>query len=73
MIILLLLVLATYMYGVVIHAHPVRSESHNQRNTTREAATKVSRNINVTKHSLSIIRQEHRHIFKYIYNKVLTF
>ena len=27
------------MYGVVLHAHPVRGESHNQRNTTREVAT----------------------------------
>jgi len=36
----LLLVCATYMYGVVLHAHPVRGESHNQRNTTGEVATK---------------------------------
>jgi len=35
----LLLVRATYMYGVVLHAHPVRGESHNQRNTTGEVAT----------------------------------
>jgi len=27
------------MYGVVFHAHPVRGESHNQRNTTGEVAT----------------------------------
>jgi len=40
MITLLLLVCTTYMYGVVLHAHPVRGESHNQRNTTREVATK---------------------------------
>ena len=39
MITLLLLVRATYIYGVVLHAHPVRGESHNQRNTTREVAT----------------------------------
>jgi len=39
MITLLLLVRATYMYGVVLHAHPVHGESHNQRNTTREVAT----------------------------------
>jgi len=39
MITLLLLVRATYMYGVVLYAHPVRGESHNQRNTTREVAT----------------------------------
>jgi len=39
MITLLLLVCATYMYGVVLHAHPVRGESHNQRNTTGEVAT----------------------------------
>jgi len=42
MITLLLLVRATYMYGVVLHAHPVRGESHNQRNTTGEVATQVS-------------------------------
>jgi len=39
MITLLLLDRAAYMYGVVLHAHPVRGESHNQRNTTREVAT----------------------------------
>jgi len=39
MITLLLLVRATYMYGVVLQAHPVRGESHNQRNTTGEVAT----------------------------------
>jgi len=27
------------MYGVVLHAHPVRGESHIQRNATREVAT----------------------------------
>jgi len=26
-------------YGVILHAHPVRGESQNQRNTTREVAT----------------------------------
>ena len=26
-------------YGVILHAHPVRGESHNQRNTTGEVAT----------------------------------
>jgi len=36
---LLLLVRTTYMYGVVLHAHPFRGESHNQRNTTGEVAT----------------------------------
>jgi len=34
MITLLLLVRATYTNGVVLHAHPVRGESHIQRNTT---------------------------------------
>jgi len=29
------------MYGVVLHAQPVRGESHNQRNTTGEVATKA--------------------------------
>jgi len=29
-----------YTYdGVILHAHPVRGESHNQRNTTEEVAT----------------------------------
>ena len=29
-----------YLYnGVIFHAHPVRGESHNQRNTTGEVAT----------------------------------
>jgi len=39
MITLLLLVRATHMYGAVLHPHPVRGESHNQRNTTGEVAT----------------------------------
>ena len=39
MITLLLLVRATYTYGVVLHAHSIRGESHNQRNTTGEVAT----------------------------------
>jgi len=39
MITLLLLVHATYIYGVVLHAHPVRGESNNQRNTTGKVAT----------------------------------
>jgi len=42
-------------------------------NKRYRANWKVSRNMNVTKHSLIIIRQERRHIFKYSYNKVLTF
>jgi len=36
---LLLLVRATYMNGVILHAHPVRGESYNQRNITGEVAT----------------------------------
>jgi len=39
MITLLLLVRATYIYGVVLRVHPVRGESRNQRNTTGEVAT----------------------------------
>jgi len=31
------------MIGVVLHAHPVRGELHNQRNTTGEVATLRSR------------------------------
>ena len=38
---LLLLVSATYMYGVVLHTHPVRGESHNQRNTAGEFALEL--------------------------------
>ena len=33
---------APHMYGVVLHAHPVRGESYNQRNTTGEVATTSS-------------------------------
>jgi len=37
---LLLLARATYIInGVILHAHPVRGESHNQRNITGEVAT----------------------------------
>ena len=43
MITLLLLVRATYMHGVVLHAHPVRGESHIQRNTTGEVAIHACR------------------------------
>jgi len=39
MITLLLLVRATYMNSDVLHAHPVRGESHIQHNTTGEVAT----------------------------------
>jgi len=39
MITLLLLARATYINGVVLHAHHVRGESRNQRNTTGEVAT----------------------------------
>jgi len=31
--------LAPLIYIFVLHAHPVRGESHNQRNTTAEVAT----------------------------------
>jgi len=31
--------------GVILHAHPVRGESHNQCNTTGEVATPASSNI----------------------------
>jgi len=35
-----------YIYNsVILHAHPVRGESHNQRNTTEEVATAVQRKI----------------------------
>jgi len=30
------------MCGVVLHAHPVRGESHNQHNTTGEVATEAA-------------------------------
>jgi len=29
-------------YGVILHAHPVRGESHNQRNTTGEVVTELN-------------------------------
>jgi len=41
MITLFLLVRATYMYGVILHAHPVRGESHIYRNNTGEVAILV--------------------------------
>jgi len=34
------------MYGVVLHARPVRGKSHDQRNTTGEVATML----NISKH-----------------------
>jgi len=35
-----------YVYnGVILHAHPVLSESHNQRNATGEAATLLMANL----------------------------
>jgi len=37
---LLLLVHATYIIGVILHAHLIQGESHNQRNTTGKVATK---------------------------------
>jgi len=45
MITLLLIVRAEYMYGVVLHPHPVRGDSHNQRITTGEVAT-----VNISEH-----------------------
>jgi len=39
MITLLLLVRATYLHGVILHAHPFRGESHIQRNTCGDVAT----------------------------------
>ena len=36
---LLLLVRATHIYRFALHAHPVRGEPHNQRNTTGQVAT----------------------------------
>jgi len=41
MITLLLLVRVTFMYGVILHIHPVRGESHNQPNATGEVATEA--------------------------------
>jgi len=52
MITLLLLVRATYMYGVVLHAHPVPGESHNQRNTTEEVATTLMIYGHVHRHNI---------------------
>jgi len=50
MITLLLLVRATYMNGVVLHAHPVRGESHIQRNTTGEVATLPQYHFTISQH-----------------------
>jgi len=36
---LLLLARTTHIYIFVLRAHPVRGESHNQSNTTKEVAT----------------------------------
>ena len=67
MITLLLLVRATYMYGVVLHAHPVRGESHNQRNTTGEVAT-PSRRLLRPWHEIAIIKQTtHRWKWSWIF------
>jgi len=41
----LLLVRATYMYGVVLHAHPVRGESHIQHNANWKVATLITKYI----------------------------
>jgi len=54
MITLLLLVRATYMYGLVLHTHPIHGESHNQRNTTGEVATIDSRRKTVDYDTLPI-------------------
>jgi len=36
----LIIACSRYIYnGVIVHAHPVRGESHNQRNVTGEVAT----------------------------------
>jgi len=38
----LIIACSRYIYnGVILHAHPVCGESHNQRNTTGEVATVV--------------------------------
>jgi len=50
-----LLVRATYMYGIVLHAHPVRGESHNQRNTTGEVATVGSLVVSVCLGKLTVV------------------
>ena len=35
--------------GVILRAHPVRGESHNQRNTTGEVATELYANVDFIK------------------------
>jgi len=47
MITLLLLVRATCMYGVFLHAHSVRGESHIQRNASGEVATVTNEDFRV--------------------------
>jgi len=34
-----------YTYGVILHAHPVLGESHNQRNTTGVVATALAKEL----------------------------
>jgi len=39
-----------YIYnGVILHARPIRGESHNQRNTTGEVATQAFDNVSAGK------------------------
>jgi len=41
-----------YIYnGVILHVHPVRGESHNQRNTTGEVATLLEKTKKLQHHS----------------------
>jgi len=43
-----------YIYnGFVLHAHPVRGESHNQRNITGEVATLLGLKFSIKKHRVS--------------------
>jgi len=54
------------MYGVVLHAHPVRGESHNQRNTTRGCNTsnQISPNGKITP-AVVFPRMPNRHFLKF--------
>jgi len=63
--------LATRIYIFVLHAHPVRGESHNQRNATGEVATVVAKGNKIlvafcesNVHSSTILIQKDARAFK---------
>jgi len=72
MITVLLLVRATYIYGVVLHAHPVRGQSRIQRNTTGEVATMILNNsVNVRLFYQKHVERNGSHAFSQSKSKFL--